>query len=250
MPTTPPSWAGSLKIHQKQTTVLCPTYATQLHILLVTPTLTQSNRPSRPRFAVWSATCWMNQNLSSHHSNTCSCPNSWCGSWTTCGSYYDFILSLFTWFFNWPLDPYCLLHVQYAVSGTTNQTRWCHTVWCLLELKWTYQRSITCIHALCSSVSCFLYSPMKHWCVWVVHISPLLSPQVLQEVPLLNPPSSFMYSDVFPGREWEHLTPLVRLLSRPVVSGPVLWSRSMSIQNKHLIPLDTRQVWPVHPLLG
>ena len=91
--------------------------------LLVTHILTQSNRPSRLPFAVWSATCWTNPNPSSHHSTTCSCPNIWCGSWSTCGSRSDLIISSSICFFNWPLDPYCLLQVQHAVSGNMKQGR-------------------------------------------------------------------------------------------------------------------------------
>ena len=91
--------------------------------LLVTRSLTKSYMPSKLLFAIWSATCWTNPNLSSHQSTTCSCPNNWLGSCSTCGYNYDLILSSSTCFFNWPPDPYCLLHVQHAVSGSTQQCR-------------------------------------------------------------------------------------------------------------------------------
>ena len=129
--------------------------------LLVTHTLTQSNRPSRLPFAVWSATCWTNPNPSSHHYTTCSCQNIWCGSWSTCGSKSDLIPS--SSFGRW-------IHIVSYRSNMPCQAPRTRAGDVAprdvsLEWKWTYLWSIICIHAPGSSASCFLYSPMKHCCV-------------------------------------------------------------------------------------
>ena len=120
-------WAGSLENTANSESCSLSNMCNSTSELLVTHTLTQSNRPFRLPFAVWSATCWTNPNPSSHHSTTCTCPNIWYGSWSTCGSNSDLFLSLSTCFCNWPMDPYCLLQVQHDVSGTTNQGRYCRT---------------------------------------------------------------------------------------------------------------------------
>ena len=66
VPTAPPSWAGSLKYSKADISSLSNMYNPTSY-LLVTHTLTQSNRRSRLPFAVRLATGWTNPNPSSHH---------------------------------------------------------------------------------------------------------------------------------------------------------------------------------------
>ena len=113
-----------------------------------------------------------------------------------------------------------------------------------LEWQWMYMRSIIWINALGTSVSCFLYSPMKHGCVWVSHVSHLLS-HVSEEIPLKQPlpePTySLIYTRMFSGLSTP-LNPLVLQLVRPVNSGLAFLRQKSVPTEKYLPPLGHRPV--------